>query len=548
MSNSNKGIFLVIGGAVVLAVIAGAVYFLVLGPRSEQKRMRKEVEKWGAKWASARDCLVGPDPRSSDGYEAVILREALSTEDVVSELTECGEEIKALRRGEGYSAGEAVEAVWSESQKNVTALAEAFAWRTGKTPNRPIPELRAALGKAVADLDLSYARLREKAGMDAARPAGDRLHTLPAGRVLADARGTPITPDEIAVSGNVVSAVGEIADRKWLVRDSGSGTPQVIPIGAETSAGIDGSGWGVWSETPDEGTGTVEVRSGPVNELGDPSGDGALIAGLGKGETASPRYALAVDPVRIAIYQTFDEAKDTGSVWVVRSRDGGATWPEKLQLLRSREAADSFRLAIDLGQQRADAFYQGDDGAPRWLVLDPATATAAGPIAPVRAETPASQPCVAGSRTWWLGDDDTLYTGESASQPLRPVPGSSEGVHTVFCAGDRALGLTDAGPSGAGQKILVCRDSGCSATTIPAAIGARTVAALGERHGPLLASEAEGLVVVSSGDPEKKQDFKPIEIARLTGEQQLAGIVEWNGAVHLVTRTDKTLHIVPVGK
>jgi hypothetical protein len=53
---------------------------------------------------------------------------------------------------------------------------------------------------------------------------------------------------------------------------------------------------------------------------------------------------------------------------------------------------------------------------------------------------------------------------------------------------------------------------------------------------------------VSSGDPEKKQDFKPIEIARLSGEQELAGMVEWNGAVHLVTRTDKTLHIVPVGK
>ena len=54
--------------------------------------------------------------------------------------------------------------------------------------------------------------------------------------------------------------------------------------------------------------------------------------------------------------------------------------------------------------------------------------------------------------------------------------------------------------------------------------------------------------MIASGDPEKKQDFKPIEIARLTGEQQLAGLVEWNGAIHLVTRTDKTLHIVPVGK
>lgn len=45
MSNSNKGILLVVGGAVLAAVAAGAVYFLVLGPRSEQKRLQNEIEK-----------------------------------------------------------------------------------------------------------------------------------------------------------------------------------------------------------------------------------------------------------------------------------------------------------------------------------------------------------------------------------------------------------------------------------------------------------------------------------------------------------------------
>jgi len=547
MSNSNKGILLVVGGAVLAAVAAGAVYFLVLGPRSEQKRLQNEIEKWGAKWDSARDCLVGPDPHSSDGYEAVVLREALSTGDVVADLAECDEEIKSLRRGEGYSAGQKVEAAWDDSQKKVTALAEAWAWRTGKTPNKPIAELRAALGKAVADVDLAYARLREKADMDAVRRPGERLPTLPAGRVLADARGTPITPDEIGVSGNVVVAAGEIADRKWLIRDAGSGTPQVIPIGAETAAGIDGSGWGAWSETPDEGTGTVEVRSGPVDDLGDPAGDGVLIARLASGETAEARFALAAEPVRIAVYQTFNEAKETSSAWVARSRDGGATWPEKIQLMRSPESGASFQITVDPAQQRADLFFTGDDGAPRWLVID--RASAAGPIAPARAETPASQPCVAGTRTWWIGEDDTIYTGEAPGAPLRPVPGSSEGVNSLFCAGERLLGITSPDDLAAGgQTVLVCRASGCSATRMPAAAGARTVAALGDRHGPLVATEADGVVVIASGDPEKKQDFKPIEIARLAGEQHLAGLVEWNGAVHLVTRTDKTLHIVPVGK
>jgi hypothetical protein len=547
MSNSSKGIFLVVGGAVLLALVAGGVYFLVIGPRGEKKRLQKEIDKWGAKWESARDCLVGPDPRSSDGFEAIVLREAMSTEDAVPGLAECDEEIKALRRDAGYSAGEEVEAAWADSQKKVTALAEAFAWRTGKTPNRPVPELRAALGKAVGDLDQAYARLRDKADLGRAKPRGEHLPTLPAGRVLSDARGTPIVPEDIGVSGGMVFAVGSIADRKWLVRDRGGGPPQVIPIGAETLAGIDGGGWGVWGEEPDEEGGSFEVRSGPVDEVGDPAGDGALIARLKPGESAVVQFALAVEPVRVALYQTVSGDQESGTQWLARSRDGGATWPEKVPLVRfGADRSSDLQIATDLAQARADVLFTGDDGAPRWLVID--AASASGAIAPARVETPASKPCVAGVRTWWLGDDATIYAGEAAGQPLRPVPGSGEGAHTLYCAGDRLLAITDASPSGAGQKILVCRTAGCNATTIPAAPGARTVATLGDKRGPLVATESEGLVVVSSGDPEKKQDFKPIEVARLTGDQQLAGIVEWNGAVHLVTRTQKSLHIVPVGK
>jgi hypothetical protein len=547
MSNSSKGIFVVIGGAVLLAVLAGAVYFTVIGPRGEKKRMQKEVEKWGVKWEGARDCLVGPDPRSADGFEAVVLREALSTEDMVAALRECDEELKGLRREAGYSAGEAVEAAWADSQAKVTALAEAFAWRTGKTPNRPVADLRAALGKAVAELDAAYGRLRDKAGLDRAPRPGEHLPTLPAGRTLADARGTPIVPEDIGVSGNVVFAVGSIGDRKWLVRDGGDGAPQVIPIGAETLAGIDGGGWGVWAEEPEEAGAAAEVRSGPVDEVGDPAGDGVLVARLNKGESATIRFALAADPVRVAVYQADDEDKEIGSAWLARSRDGGATWPERLQLLRYQGgASNGFWVMPDLGLQRADVFFTAPDGGPRWLVLEPARIGAS--LEPARVETPSMKPCVAGQRTWWLADDDVVYSSDAPGQPLRPVPGSSEGAHSLFCAGDRLVAITSVGVTGAGQKVLVCRPTGCSATTIPAAPGARTVATLGDKRGPLVASEAEGVVVVSSGDPEKKQDFKPIEVARLTGEQQLAGVVEWKGAVHLVTRTARSLHVVPVGK
>ena len=258
------------------------------------------------------------------------------------------------------------------------------------------------------------------------------------------------------------------------------------------------------------------------------------------------RFALAVDPVRVVVYQTYGDDTPTGSAWLTRSRDGGASWPERIELVRyAAEEADGVSVTVDAGLQRADVHFGGDE-APRWLVLDPAGAV--GPLTPTRVATPSTQPCVAGTRTWWLGDDDTVYAGEQPGQPLRPVPGSSEGVHSLFCAGDRLIAVTEAGAGGAGQKVLVCRTSGCSATTMPVAPGARSVAAIGERHGPMVATETDGVVVVSGGDPEKKQDFKPIEIARLTGEQELAGMVEWKGAIHLVTRTDKSMHIVPVGK
>jgi hypothetical protein len=543
MSDSNKGIFFAIGGAVLLAVIAGAVYFLVIAPRAERKEVQAEVVAWGESWDGARDCLVGPDPRSSDGYEAMVLREALATEDIMPELVDCAEELKLLRRGEGYSAGADAEKAWEELQKKVTALAEAHAWRVAKTPNRPVPELRRALAVAVADLDQAYARLRDKAELDPAHPAGKRLPSLPAGRVMTDPRGTPIAPQEVGVSGRFVYAIGAIGDRKWLLRGDGSGTPQVIPLGVETLAGLDGTGWGVWGEGSEEEGTPFEIRSGPLDPVGDPSGDGVLIATLKKGESADVLLAIGNPQARVVVYRTANAETETGADWIARSRDGGATWPERVQLTTlgpDRPAGVS--IAPNLALQRADITFTGADRKPRWLVVDASTLDR--PFAPVAIETPGTAPCVAGPRTWWLGDDDTVYHSEGPGKPLDPVPGSSEGAHTLICGGERLLAIADAAMTG--LSVLVCRAAGCTATTIPAAPAARTAAALSEKRGPMVANEAEGVVVIWSGDPEKNESFKPVEMARLAGDQQLAGLVEWNGALQLVTRTEKTLHIVPL--
>lgn len=139
MSTSNKGLLIVVGIGVACAAALAAVYFTIISPRERDDSIRAEVDRWGGRWQVARRCLVGEAPRSADGFEAMILRELTAEEDLVAPLRECLPQLRALRREigpESIDTGPEGEKAWAAAIGQVSAVAEAHAWRISPRPNR----------------------------------------------------------------------------------------------------------------------------------------------------------------------------------------------------------------------------------------------------------------------------------------------------------------------------------------------------------------------------------------------------------------------------
>ena len=553
MSSSSKGIIVAVGGAVVLAVGFGVLYFAVLEPRAERKRVQEEVGAWGERWAKARTCLVGEGPRSSDGYEAVILRDALASADPTDELAACLGAIKELRPSTSYTAGAEVDAAWREVEKAWKALGQAHAWRTAKTPNRPLPVIREDLGRAVAAMDAAHARLRTAADLDPAPPAGEPLRALPDGQVIASPKGAPIESNEPSLSADAVAAVGSAGDQTWLVRLTSAGA-ESIPVGLEVLPAVDGGGWGVWVERPEdgEGGGGHRLLAGAIDAQGDASGEGVAIARAAG--PLRPVFAAGAGADRVVAYME-DRGVVTGpdgypqgraAYVVVRSRDSGATWPERVVLTESPDA--SLVHFADPASRRFDAVWQAAGGL-QWLALD--AADLAGELRPVRLTRAQDRlhtaPCREGTRMWWPLDSG-LHVTEGTGGPARPVPGSTPedfGVrHTIRCGGERLIALADGDP---GQRVQVCQVGGCAISSITSAVGANHTAAVTAGGGPLVAAELGGVLILWAGDPAKEEELAVRELVRLPEGHTLAGLVEWGGALHLVTRTAEALRVVPLG-
>ncbi|HLU64814.1 MAG TPA: hypothetical protein VKZ63_00975 [Kofleriaceae bacterium] len=540
MKSSSKGLFLVIGGAVVLAVGVAVLYLTVLGPRGEKKRVQGEVSAWSETWVAARACLVGPDPGSSDGQEAMLLRAALAAEDITASLASCHDEIVGLRPGTDYTAGAEVDAAWEEVEEAWKALGEAHAWRTARKPNKPIAELHAALARAVAGMDEAHAELRARADLDPVDHPGRPLVTLPAGTRIADAEGTPVAATEVSFAGGAFGAFATAGYRQLLVRQAAGAPPSLIPIGAEAVPALDGSGWGMWLEPGATEGAPGSVRAGPLDVQGDPGGDGAELHALRPGEVADLHTALTSGETRVAIYEILSPpgaAQPSRTAYLARSSDGGATWTERA-LTRHGFA----NVLVDVARQRVDLLFEGT-----WLGIDPASA--AGPLEPVAwpgADRVSGRPCADGSHTWWL-TDGRLEVSEQPGAAPHPVPGSTAYPYTLACAGDRLLGLAWSRGS-SGRVVLSCRPSGCSSSHVPASSqGASAAPVLSEKHGALVAVQTGPLVVLWGGDPDKQPALAPRRIARLADGQVLLGLVDWNGALHLVTRGESALHVVPLG-
>lgn len=543
MSTSNKGLLVVVGVGVAGAAALAAVYFTVISPRERDESIRSEVDRWGGRWQAARRCLVGDAPRAANGFEAMVLREITAEQDLVEPLRGCLPLVRALRREvgpESIDTGAEGEKAWAAAIGKVSALAEAHAWRISPRPNREPADLRRALARSIAELDRAYAALRAAAGLGVDPPVGPRLATLAAGAPVADAKGRPVRPLGVRVGAGALFARAELDGQLWLVRQAPGSPAELSPVGPEVIA-APGQGWGAYLE---DGV----LRAGPLDRVGDPATDGALLAAASPGSSSTPLAALVDGPVHAVVHESrTGDMPDARRHWVSRSRDG-ATWPERIGL-----TPPASRLLATYAQPELDRFdlvWAVDAGGMVWLPLGPGALdgslhprvlVADGAFEPGASRVP--EPCVAGRLAWW-NLDGVLHV-IAPDGPARMVAGAGNVIGPWRCAGDRLLTVAS-GPEGA-ARIVLCRPSGCTASmALPGPGESDPAFALDPDRGPLVAYAADGLVVVWSGDPDRGQKLAPTAAARLGDGQRLVGILPSADALLLVTLTDDALRLIPM--
>ena len=542
MARSNRGILLAVGvGVGVLAGVGVSLfYFQVVGPRHELRRVQAEVAHWGAHWEVARRCLVGEAPASSDGYEAVILREALQTEDMVEALAPCTALMSTLKRADGPSAGAKVEAAWVDLRKAVVEVAEAEAWRAARTPDRPPAALRLALAHAVTGLDSAYAALRVAADMPPARRPGGSPAASPADRMVHAAGGQALVPiriDGARVRDNVLNFVARSDAGRIMVRQRGPDTVEVVRFG-DGVVPATGGGWGVW----DDGGG---LESGALDASGAPAGSPVRLASASPtGGAPVPLYAAGAGHERLVVYHLSD-ARGAISAWLVRSHDDGAHWDAAAALHRPLAPGQAAAFGNPALARIDLTWIDPPTGQVEWLPIDESTATASAPPAARvlfdHAPDLTLSPCVGGSRSWWWAPGMLFVT--DGTGPAQPVAGASLMGEPDSCDDHAVLALDADGDK---ARVTVCNPGGCRTAQAPLADGAAAAATFDQKGQPLVATETDGLVVLWAAKADAPE-LRSTRIVRLPAAQHLTGLAWWNGAPYLVTHTDTSLHILPLG-
>ncbi len=484
MSQSNKGVIAVVAGGCLLGLAVGLGYLFYWAPKQKAKETRSEISEWGERWKKAKLCLLG-EAISSDTLEAVVARE-LSSTGVKNALQGCITPLKTLARDQGATSEEqAVEDAWYALRVPLGKLAQAHAWRTAQKPNKEQQALWTNLATAIQEVERGYQTLRASANLTVHTPPAKRLDLASKVMTLKTPGDTPAAVTEVTLKDDRITYLTGSEQGTYFaeVADDNSVTfTQLSPLALRAADG----NWGLWIERDgipiheSEAAKGDFVMAGPLDDLGEPAGDGALLHTLATGESAWLKFAIG-EQSRVALFRSSIETNESLS-WSYQLRgstDGGATWstmplPDEELYVSLKRAPKGNYISWQDSPSNAILHYQ--ELSKQGAALQ--TLRFRGESASIRNWPP--ELCQGPNRRWWLVDGHVYTIDENNA--LVAIKGRLEQdtnnyEQTMRCSDSRfAITSRSYGETYRNQlAVQTCTLRGCTAAPIyvPAPIDAR---------------------------------------------------------------------------
>jgi hypothetical protein len=535
---------LVVGGGGFLGLLLALGYVFYWSPKLKAEAAQDEIRAWGEHWASARSCLVGASPQSSDPAEAMLARE-LVDQNLKGSLGRCLTKLKPLARAEGASSENmAIEKAWYQHRIPVSKISQEHAWRIARTPNKTGQKLRANLARAIGDLDASHTRLRGSANLEAVQLPGTPMAKAGLFTTLAGPDGEQTTGvTELSLRNNQISyrtrsSQGEY--RASLKQDADA--PHFKSLSPLALRAVTGD-WGLWLE--EDGIPVVDrfaregahIFAGPLDDLGEPGGDGVKLHTLAKNERVELSYAIGAEK-RTALYRIVQDDAAGGFSWsyrLVGSSDTGGTWsahqlPEGEMWANLAETGDTSYIAST------------DPENPMTLVL--MTISIEG-ISERRVTFPGTRndeqtwppdQCLAPTRAWWIVGTALYTMGPDGA--LVAVPGEIEqGLDRYtyqFQCGDTYAGVHAQPFETTNGKLHYqsCTLDGCTGvikTHVPT--GDTITKHVFHKGAWLIVQELDGVLALWNG----AKSTSPPRFLRMSSPGPLAGVVSWGDSLVFAT-------------
>lgn len=419
-----------LGGVLGLAVALS--YVLYFAPQQKAKAARAEVETWGLHWQATKDCILGSPLKSSEPTQALAIRE-IQERDVTVKLRKCVSHLKKLRREPGASSdNDRLEKAWYELQRPVAEVGKAHAWRTATEPNDTLRALRRKLAKTIAPVNKAYNTLRVVSGLAAESPTGQALPNMQLTAVLEGPSG-PVSVSDLAVGNGRLDYLSHGPDGAlWrsTLSDSGATHAALSPLAVRAMSGS----WGLWLEKdgipilPIHASPGTTLMSGPLDEFGEPGGDGSPIRKLKDAQSITPLFAIG-EQSRLAVFRftkrennvysfayQLVSSTDAGAHWTQQTLPTGDIWVE----LKARPQGNSISWNDESGLRLLRWQQLTPDGIKE-LLLDFADA-------PTGDWPP--EVCEAPERAWWILNGALYFVSEEGR--LQSVPGRLQMGHDEY--------------------------------------------------------------------------------------------------------------------